>query len=233
MNSLSYPNLGLTIRGFKWSSTLSPGRHGYPLFSFFPQNTQMLPWWCNWKSLHLKQVLLRWLFISLLSPFCLPVFFFSPEWKGRKISICPQYIIVQRLFLISLVRLHPPRYPTSWTWGLSCHFVIQEAKLVEVHLSSVKSWGIHHYIFTGWGWSCCKVLPSSHWSSAHVHSRGYGTCFHLHKALGKVLSTIDWPVHERPVPSHIDHFVFSWRQCYSEFSYSSGIPDLLEEERKR
>lgn len=100
--------------------------------------------------------------------------------------------------------------------------------LVEVHLSSVKSWGIHHYIFTGWGWSCCKVLPSSHWSSAHVHSRGYGTCFHLHKALGKVLSTIDWPVHERPVPSHIDHFVFSWRQCYSEFSCSSGISDLLK-----
>lgn len=28
----------------------------------------------------------------------------------------------------------------------------------------------------------------------------------MHKALGKVLSTIDWPVHERPVPSHIDHF---------------------------
>lgn len=92
--------------------------------------------------------------------------------------------------------------------GLSCHFMVGEAQLVEVHLSSVRSWGIHHYIFTGWGWSCSKVLPSSHWSSAHVHSWGYRTCFHLHKALGKVLSNIDWPVHERPVPSHIDHFVF-------------------------
>lgn len=30
----------------------------------------------------------------------------------------------------------------------------------------------------------------------------------MHKALGKVLSTIDWPVHERPVPLRIDHFVF-------------------------
>lgn len=164
-------------------------------------------------------------------------FFFLPYEKEVKNPSVLTASLCKSLFLFSFLSLlschtHPP-HPTSPAWGLSCHFVISEAKLVEVHLSSVKSWGIHHYIFTGWGWACCKVLPSSHWSSAHVHSRGYGTCFHLHKALGKVLSTIDWPVHERPVPSHIDHFVFSRRQCYTEFSCSSGISDLPEEERER
>ena len=35
------------------------------------------------------------------------------------------------------------------------------------------------------------------------------------------------------MPSHIDHFVFSRRQCYSEFSSCSGISDLPEEVRER
>lgn len=116
-----------------------------------------------------------------------------------------------------------PPDPHLFSGGLSRHFTVGEAQFVEVHLSSVKSWGIHHYIFTGWGWSCSKVLPSSHWSSAHVHSWGYRTCFHLHKALGKVLSNIDWPVHERPVPSHIDHFVFF---CFFFFFPRAGATQL-------
>ena len=111
-----------------WSSTLSPGRHGYTLFSFVPQNTQVLPWWRNWKSLHLKQVLLRWLFISLLSPFCLPVFFSLPGEKEVKnpsvvsTSLCKSFFF---LFISLLPRTpHTPPYPTSSAQGLPRHFVI-------------------------------------------------------------------------------------------------------------
>lgn len=50
-----------------------------------------------------------------------------------------------------------------------------------------------------------------HWSIAHVPSPGCRTCFYLHKALGKVLSCIDWPVQGSLMCSCIDHPVCSWK----------------------
>lgn len=51
----------------------------------------------------------------------------------------------------------------------------------------------------------------SNWSIAHVPFPDCRTCFYLHKALGKVLSCIDWPVQGSLMCSCIDHFVFSWK----------------------